>query len=357
MMRKLLEVTTTTLALAALAACGDAGSRQDTDGGNEGGGPTSAVTTGTLSTGDGETATTGDVAPTTSGPTTQDPTTTTGESSAGLDTTGDTTGEITGDTTGEITGASTSDTATTVGECTPSGADETVCDGLDDDCNGIVDDVDAGGDGICDCLRLGLLGKSGGLNEAQFQVWLEERGTAVTVYDEPTLTPALFAEVDIMIIGWLSRTYTVEEGLALRDWLEGGGGVMMMNGYSGDPVEAQTPYNVVLEPLGLMFFGPLQSDTVTTWTDHPVGKGVTAVKFLGGYWVGPLMGMPGPADPIASLGGQTVAVAQERGLGRIIIWGDEWIKYDSEWMTADVPTLWVNIFNWVSPSDICVMPQ
>ena len=171
-MRKLLEVTPTSLALAALAACGDAGSRPDTDGGNEGGGPTSAVTTGMLSTGDGETSTTGDIAPTTSGPTTQDPKTTTGESSAGLDTTGA--------ATSPTTGASTGDTATTVGECTPSGADEAVCDGIDDDCNGIVDDVDVGGDGICDCLRLGLLGKSGGQTEAQFQVWLEERGTART---------------------------------------------------------------------------------------------------------------------------------------------------------------------------------
>jgi hypothetical protein len=247
--------------------------------------------------------------------------------------------------------------ASSTGECVPSGADETVCDLVDDDCNGIVDDVDVGGDGICDCLRLGLFGKSGGLNEANFQKWLEDRGTAVTVFgDEPTLAPALFAQVDIMIIGWLSRTYTAEEGLALRAWIEAGGGVMMMNGYSPDPQIAVAPYNVVLADMGLEFHGPLLNDVVTQWTDHPVGAGLTAVNFIGGYWIRALADMPDAAAPIASMGGDTVAIAHTRGAGRMVIWGDEWIKYDSEWMTPDVPALWVNIFNYIGPTSICTVP-
>src|SRR5262249_34993040 len=38
---------------------------------------------------------------------------------------------------------------------------ETKCDGRDDDCNGKIDDVDVGHDGICDCIRIGLIGKKG----------------------------------------------------------------------------------------------------------------------------------------------------------------------------------------------------
>ena len=316
------------------------------------------------STDDGTTGptATGTVTPTSSAtstvPTTEvdEPTTSTSSTSSTSSTTSTSStnpiSTVTGDS--EITATTTS---ATTQECVPSGADETVCDLIDDDCNGIVDDVDVGGDGICDCLRLGLFGKSGGLAEENFQIWLKDRGAAVTVFaDEPTLSPALFAQVDIMIMGWLSRTYTAEEGLALRTWIEAGGGVMMMNGYSGDPEIAVAPYNVVLADMGLAFHGPLLNSVVTEWTDHPVAAGLNAVNFIGGYWIGPLPNMPDAAVPIASMGGDTVAVAHTRGAGRMVIWGDEWIKYDSEWMTPDVPNLWVNIFNYIGPTSICTVP-
>lgn len=50
------------------------------------------------------------------------------------------------------------------------------------------------------------------------------------------------------------------------------------------------------------------------------------------------------------------AIFFTRGAGRMVIWGDEWIKYDSEWMTPDVPALWVNIFNYIGPTSICMVP-
>jgi hypothetical protein len=36
-----------------------------------------------------------------------------------------------------------------------------VCDGVDNNGNGIVDDVDANSDGVCDCLNIATIGRSG----------------------------------------------------------------------------------------------------------------------------------------------------------------------------------------------------
>src|SRR5689334_20015914 len=41
--------------------------------------------------------------------------------------------------------------------CVPTQTIETTCNRIDDDCNGVVDDVDVGKDGICDCLGILIL--------------------------------------------------------------------------------------------------------------------------------------------------------------------------------------------------------
>lgn len=189
-------------------------------------------------------------------------------------------------------------------------------------------------------------------------MWLVNQGTVITDFGESTLTPGLFAGVDVMIVGWLSRPYTAEEGAVLREWIECGGGVMMMNGYDPDPVAAQTPYNTVLAGMGLAFTGPLLSGTVEDWGDHPVAAGIGAIGFVGGY----SLVASDPSEVIAQVsdekGTYPIAVAHEQGLGRMVIWGDEWIKYDALLSDySDVTQLWINIFNWIAPTKSCVIPQ
>ena len=55
--------------------------------------------------------------------------------------------------------------------------------------------------------------------------------------------------------------------------------------------------------------------------------------------------------------GQAVAV----GEGKLFMWGDEWITYDSEWSEDQHPEyqveqFWLNIFKWLSPPDECQVP-
>ena len=63
-------------------------------------------------------------------------------------------------------------------------------------------------------------------------------------------------------------------------------------------------------------------------------------------------------DAIGSQGCARIAtaVALESGDGRVFVWGDEWIEYDTEW--ASMPTvarLWANLFGWLVPRR-CTVP-
>ena len=43
--------------------------------------------------------------------------------------------------------------------------------------------------------------------------------------------------------------------------------------------------------------------------------------------------------------------------GRVVLWGDEWITFDSDWQGfADVQKFWSHLITWVGPSAICGKP-
>jgi hypothetical protein len=49
----------------------------------------------------------------------------------------------------------------------------------------------------------------------------------------------------------------------------------------------------------------------------------------------------------------------EAGAGRVAVWGDEWITYDSEWQDVQdqqVELFWLNLLKWLSPPDRCQVP-
>ncbi|MCC6902537.1 MAG: hypothetical protein IT377_26435 [Polyangiaceae bacterium] len=239
---------------------------------------------------------------------------------------------------------------------------EDKCDGIDNDKNGIIDDVDVGKDGICDCLRIGTLGEPGTVGQPNvFDAWLAARSTyGTTPLKDKTITAAVLAEFQVIVSQNVSvnHAYSAAEVSALATWVKAGGGFMTLIGYAG-PSEIQN-VNQLLAPFG-MSYGPEQilqksganTIPVTNWVKHPVTNGVSQIGVDNGYPVN------GAGLALASEQSWTVLRAQEVTSGKVLMWGDEWLTFDSEWKghpEYQVELFWLNALKWLTPANNCQVP-
>ncbi len=243
---------------------------------------------------------------------------------------------------------------------TPDASDECVAtnggveqcgDQLDNDCNGLVDDVDDDDDGLYDCLRIGILGNPGSFGASNFIAWLTSNGLSVTRTQTGTdeeLTAEVIDDFDVVIIDRLTRTYTEEEADVLHGWVEAGGGVMSMTGYSGSASDTENP-NSLLAPLNLAYSGGLVSGPVTSFTDHPTVNGLTSITFSGGFAVTAIDGDVASTVAVATLPNEaSAAMVNQVGEGRVFAWGDEWVQFDSEWSSMpEVTQFWAGVTGWL----------
>ena len=236
-----------------------------------------------------------------------------------------------------------------------------VCDGVDNDGNGIIDDVDVGNDGVCDCLRVATLGAPGKWGQGDvFKAWLDSRSVKGAVsLGAQVLDKALLDQYQVIVAQDLStvgRAYSDAEVAALKAWVEAGGGFLTLIGY-GDPAE-RTNVNTLLAPFGTSYAAeqilqkPNGGSTVpiTGWTPHPVTQGVNRVGVDNGYEV------TGNGTPLATEQGKTMLKAQQVGRGHVLVWGDEWITYNSEWSQHpdyQVTLFWLNMIKWLTPEKEC----
>ncbi len=279
-------------------------------------------------------------------------------------------GSSSGPGTGTGTASSTGGTATggTAGmassgssggaTCVPVSNDEMVCDGIDDDCNGLVDDVDLGGDGFCDCLSIGILGAPGTHPSANFQQWLMDQGTTVVRFGTTpayTLTLADLEPYDILIIDNLPKVFSATEQAEFAAWLADGGAFVSMAGYVNTTAD-RDEQNSLVAASGLSYVGQsVLLEPQTEWAPHPISQNLGTVRFLGG-WV-----VQGPGDTVMHvLGDPTtrLGVAVDNGSFRAFVYGDEWVSFDSEWTNyPSVPVFWENVLKWLSPPGYCLSPQ
>lgn len=260
---------------------------------------------------------------------------------------------------------------------------ETICNGLDDNSNGVIDDVDAAKDGICDCLAVATMGwpKSPGASAADanvgsFTAWLEARGSRPPLLlADQEITADSLAGIQVLIVqnisqGAVGREYSSDEHRVIADWVNRGGGVMTMAGYTANASDA-AGVNALLAQIGGLQYdlssggsGFLQdgekSVPILEWNAaHPIAKGVTAVGVYYGYpvagaidgvvteWVAAHAGLGNPG-----YAGATAKV----GAGHVFVWSDEWITFTKDWTTRtdySIPKFMANAMMWLTPATMC----
>jgi hypothetical protein len=219
-----------------------------------------------------------------------------------------------------------------------------------------AEDPDAGNE--CSHLNIGILGNPGARASSNFQQWLVDSGTSAqrihTSSNEP-LTAATLKPFDVVVLDWLTRQYTADEAAIFADWVSAGHGVVSMSGYSNTAADWNA--NSLLAPLQVAYSGSLLTDPIEDFATHPVTTGLTSVTFTGGYAVSDLGGSASTRTPIAYFSDTaktTVGIAVQMGKGRAVVWGDEWIEFDSEWSTLpQITQFWVQLFAWIAPVNKC----
>lgn len=249
-----------------------------------------------------------------------------------------------------------------------------VCDGIDNDGNGIIDDVDVQHDGLCDCLNIATIGEIGPWSDGGnvFKTWLNNRSpTPAVELGDKVLTDELLKPFQIIVVLYASTSdlngngkmlaahhaFSDAEVAAFERWVEAGGGVMTTIGYAGDEASEVVNVNRLLAPLGMAYSTTKLNEDgyVTDWVAHPVTDQVMKIYTANGVEPDGAKGMTLAFDPQKHV---ALQVTQAKS-GRVVVWGDEWITYDSQWQSVQdqqVERLWLNIFKWLSPPMICQVP-
>jgi len=228
---------------------------------------------------------------------------------------------------------------------------------------------------------------------------------------KPTLTAAFLGQYDVIIFQWMANsivvnpkggydgvgywTWGADELAALKTWVNGGGGMIVLSGYANDNMMNLeiNPANQLLGAVsGIQFapsdtFGAVEtgnasyclgdSDPATGWSaTTPLGENITEVGAFHGKTV-----VPGPMsivdckDPVNGV----LAAHEDLGKGHVYAYGDEWVTYTSQWdpppgqpagycsldgstangdvpavqVAYQVPQFWENAISYASQATMC----
>ncbi len=206
------------------------------------------------------------------------------------------------------------------------------------------------------CRRIGILGAPGANPSSNFQAWLEMQGAIATRFHAEASPPPLVREqlevFDLVIVDQVRRTYTAEESTVLADWVRAGGGLFVMTGHTGSIASTHNTLLVSLGPSYDVATGLLNGPATllaSPITGDGAGGVLPPVTFAGGFQV-----LVPPTQPelaaFAQIGSYVVGVVGPFGAGQLVVFGDEWIEFDSEWSTMPpIVALWTNSVRALAP--------
>ena len=245
-----------------------------------------------------------------------------------------------------------------------------VCDGLDNDNNGATDDADVESDGVCDCLKIASIGRTGDTSNGTFAFrdWPNARAqNHVIALNDQTITDELLAPFDVVIVLNVATVpvlpsdttkpraaFSDAEVASFERWVRAGGGAITTIGYCDDEAQEVSNVNRLLAPFGLGYSTTKQylEGMVENWVPHPVTQGVHKILTVNGIDPDGAKGLTLATDMQGYVALQASKVDSER----VLVWGDEWITYASQWQAqADqqVERFWVNSFTWLSGPKTC----
>lgn len=240
--------------------------------------------------------------------------------------------------------------------------------------------------GVCTCLRLGLLGtlesSSNTKDTKPFVDWLNGNsgGTAkaTLVQTKPTIDEAFLKNYDVLVVANVnSWTFSADEKAAVQAWVATGGGIVTLTGFTSMPPEpaatsqlvdfagmgytgsSDKDYTAPGLPQGQVPASPIyykggtvdlrnclfrrtsmvDKDAGNTWAIKFMPEAGTLTKltdsldYVGAYYGWPVKAPAGSTviatDPSTS---KNMAVALEvDGKGRIFSFGDEWVILANLW--------------------------
>jgi hypothetical protein len=262
-----------------------------------------------------------------------------------------------------------------------------------------------GVDCTCPPFNVAVIGKPGkwganpnGDSDTALQEWLNSSsaGTAKVANHttKPTLTPDFLAAYNVIILASLSDdsntgpfwSFDSSEIAAFRAWVENGGGVITLIGYSGDGGEIN-PVNQLIGFSGIAYnnealfadcpnwsiCGCAHSNPITTWnrTDPVIANLSNSITMVG-MENGRSISAPADAHVAATVGAKNALVGKLVGKGHVLVYADEWITYTSQWNgegnpkandpsckgflpqdTYQTAQFWYNMIKWSQPTATC----
>jgi hypothetical protein len=153
------------------------------------------------------------------------------------------------------------------------------------------------------------------------------------------------------------HAFSDDEVSAFERWVRAGGGVMTTIGYTNDESAEVANVNRLLAPFGMGYSTSKLdlSGYIEDWQAHPLSSEVSRIFTQNGIEPDDSSGMTIAHDPNDRV---ALQVTQPE-IGHVVVWGDEWITYDSQWMDVkdqQVERFWLNILKWMSPAKVCQVP-